>query len=117
MAATEKAPGLHEGTGMKRCIVAILAAVTWLGCGVGVDDPEGQAAVKNHPVWRASRQGLAPSDGQTQRPSDPDGAQGGSTTGNLPVNPRVLPQDPVPLLPTPPTPPDSAGPSNPRADG
>ncbi len=86
------ASGLQNGKNvmvLKKWIVGLLAAAALTGCGVGVDDPEGQAAM-----------------GQTQqavialpasKTSETAVASGQSVTPSL-TDP-YLPQDPVPLSP------------------
>jgi hypothetical protein len=101
--ATNKASRLQSGCAMlswKRISVGILAAVLLAGCGVGVDDPEGQAAAGLTPRYGESAAGLGRTDGAVDTASAQT-KQTPATTGQIDptTNPAVLPQDPVPMLP------------------
>jgi len=77
---------------LKRWIVGLLAVGALSGCGVGVDDPEGQAAI--------GQQGVV----QTNKPNTPNPRSSSSTSAETSTSPTVnmgdpyLPQDPVPLF-------------------
>jgi hypothetical protein len=76
---------------MKSMIVGLLAVVGVSACGVGVDDPEGQAAVAQHQqavYVDANGNVLAYAGQTTATPAAP--GSGGATE---------LPQDPVPVHP------------------
>ena len=102
--ATNKASGLQSPSRMRLATVGILAALALAGCGVGVDDPEGQAAA-NLAGYSSTAQGLTQAD--SQAPAAPafalvaqPGAQAGEnpdSKGAFDRNPVGLPQDPVPL--------------------
>lgn len=97
-----QASSLQHFPGMRRFAVAILSAVALWGCGVGVDDPEGQAAAG--PTTAASAQALT---------SAQEGENKGSVTA-VDASPR-LPQDPIPIKPAGrPDPSQGPGPFNPR---
>jgi hypothetical protein len=76
---------------LKRWIVGLLAAGALSGCGVGLDDPEGQAA--------AGKQGVVQSKGNgptSPQSTSKTGAET-STSGTVNMGDPYLPQDPVPL--------------------
>ena len=83
---------------LKRWTVGLLAgaALAWSGCGVGVDDPEAQAATgAATPTQQAlGGQTLSPTKDPIPSPADP----------NAPplVDINKLPQDPVPIVVLPP---------------
>jgi hypothetical protein len=75
---------------LKRWIVGLLAVGALSGCGVGLDDPEGQAA--------AGKQGVVQT--KTGTPTTPQstsktGAE--QSVGTVNMGDPYLPQDPVPL--------------------
>jgi hypothetical protein len=92
--------------GMKRLAVGILAVMTLAGCGVGYDDPEGQAAA-GVSAYGTATQGLIQADSTV--PAAPAKSVAGEhtaqtgatseTTGLAVPGTRALPQDPVPLMP------------------
>ncbi|MFZ5471359.1 MAG: membrane lipoprotein lipid attachment site-containing protein [Myxococcota bacterium] len=82
--ATEKALRLHGYRAMKRITVGIVAVLALAGCGVGVDDPEGQAAVGT------VQSALMTTEGGGQTPV---------VVSPVPVGSRALPQDPDPIFP------------------
>jgi hypothetical protein len=93
------APRLQYGKevmNLKRWIVGLLAVVALGGCGVGVDDPEGQQAAGK------TGQGLTPGKGGnvTAQSASHTSAEMGATTNNSMGNDGTtyLPQDPVPLF-------------------
>lgn len=81
------APKMQRVNRMKSMIVGLLAVVALTGCGVGMDDPEGQEALSGStaaPIMAASG----------------DNAAGGQAELRGPVgqDPRTaLPQDPIPV--------------------
>ena len=80
------APTLQRVLSMKAMIVGLLAVVALGGCGVGLDDPEGQQAVSGS-TSAALMSNKAP-------PEQPDLVKGGN--GGCPTT--ALPQDPIPLF-------------------
>ena len=104
--ANNQASGLQFLPNMKRLAVGILAAVALAGCGVGVDDPEGQAAA-GVSAYAATGQGLTQVD--PNAPAAPvksavgertaQATETSETTGLVVPGVRGLPQDPVPLMP------------------
>ena len=90
------APRLQYGKevmNLKRWIVGLLAVVALGGCGVGVDDPEGQQAAGK------TGQGLTPGKGNlAAQASTQTAAESGQTTNTMGDDgTNYLPQDPVPL--------------------
>lgn len=96
--------------GRMKWTVGILAAALIVGCGVGVDDPEGQAAagiaiVSDTQALDADEdtsvtQGTSSSgaaDGGTSSSSEP--ATSGTSLGG-PSSPNQAPQDPIPAIDT-----------------
>ncbi|MBI3183371.1 MAG: hypothetical protein HYZ28_14635 [Myxococcales bacterium] len=102
---------------MRWLTAGILASLLW-GCGVGVDDPEGQAAAGLGPaVVKEQSQRSQLTGDQTKSAASAEGSQTGQKTGgSISYDPnKVLPQDPVPLLPTgKPDTEEGAPPINPR---
>ncbi len=106
------ASGLQNPSGMKLWTAAFLAILALAGCGVGVDDPAGQAAASGADLGVATQAlGQADSAGEAKGPTAASASsaasrisQAAETTGGsgLP-DPGVhgLPQDPVPLKPGP----------------
>jgi len=91
------APRLQYGKevmNLKRWIVGLLAVVALGGCGVGVDDPEGQQAAGK------TGQGLTPGKGNVAaQTSTQTAAESGQTTNTMGDDgTNYLPQDPVPLF-------------------
>lgn len=90
------ASGLQKEVRMMVRVVAILAALALVGCGVGVEDPEGQAAAGVTGASQDTLMGcvdplLCPEVGGTPRPlTNPVASTGGPVT---------LPQDPIPWRP------------------
>jgi hypothetical protein len=76
---------------LKRWIVGLLAVGALSGCGVGMDDPEGQAA--------AGKQGVVQS--KNGNPTNPQSSSKTSaetsSTPTVNMGDPALPQDPVPL--------------------
>ena len=96
--ATNRAFALHKGSGM-RWIVGILAALALTGCGVGVDDPEGQAAAGVTANGQAQAASLDVASQKSSGSADTTPVQGTGNTSELtlkPVQSHGLPQDPVP---------------------
>ena len=80
------APTLHWAGTMKSIIVGLLAVSALTGCGVGMDDPEGQQVVSGSTT-------------SALRPAAQDNAAGAQVELRAPVgqDPRTwLPQDPIP---------------------
>ena len=95
------APRLQKGFGMKRLTVCLLAIVGLSACGVGVDDPEGQAALEQTQNGFATTSQAAATSTETR----PDGTPAAAPTfqGTATVAPPMpvpgqdyLPQDPQP---------------------
>jgi hypothetical protein len=90
------ASGLQLSASMMVRVVAILAAVTLSGCGVGLEDPEGQVAAGEVRASQDAMMGcvdpkVCPEVGGTPRPlTNPVAATGGTV---------ALPQDPIPWRP------------------
>lgn len=78
---------------LKRWIVGLLAVGALSGCGVGVDDPEGQAAAGKQGVTQTS----AATTPTTRTTNSTTSAENSSPTVNMGGD-TYLPQDPVPLL-------------------
>lgn len=97
--ATEQASRLQSLRGMKSSTVAMLAALFLAGCGVGVDDPEGQQAAAGYGVMAQGLMSTGSSNdfGTTGTPTL---QKLGSGTVSAVDGTRALPQDPVPILPT-----------------
>ena len=74
---------LQRVSTMKSTIVGLLAVVTLAGCGVGMDDPEGQQAAAG-----SSQATLL-----VKTPSDQP-----ELVKRLTTDPQALPQDPIPLF-------------------
>ena len=95
---SSRARGLQLRSGMK-WIAAILAAGLFVGCGVGVDDPEGLLASGYEDVG-SSQQGLTAVDGAGSM----DGGVGAGMGMYVPNNtlagagPVSSPQDPIPAF-------------------
>jgi hypothetical protein len=83
------APGLQKGVTMKALGVLILAVVALSGCGVGADDPEGQAAAGQVPATATAGQALVV--------GTPEWSQGRGSSTDLKTDPAALPFDPVPV--------------------
>ncbi len=87
----KSASQLQKGNCMKRVLVGLVAAVTFAGCGVGVEGDDAEYAAY-----------LAAS-GQAQQPIETASANAMETQGNSRVqqltglDPRALPQDPMPF--------------------
>lgn len=100
MATTSEASRLQSlGHGMRFVVltVGLLAVFGFTGCGVGVDDLDGQqVAYGQQQAAAQSDQALVGLDG-TPAPSG-DGTQQGAPAGSGPSNPGIqsLPTDPVP---------------------
>jgi hypothetical protein len=95
---------------MKLVCVGILAVVTLCSCGVGVDDPEGQAALlpeQQHPTFAISRQGILGGVMVVGPSAAPEAASASTsqqrmvqTKNSLGFDPTVaVPQDPIPVQP------------------
>ncbi len=78
---------------LKRWIVGLLAVGALSGCGVGVDDPEGQAAAGKQGVTQTQGTGTQAS---SKASATNNAAESSSPTVNM--GDPYLPQDPVPLL-------------------
>jgi hypothetical protein len=117
--ASKQALILQKTFPMKRLTVAILAVLSVVGCGAGIDDPEGNTA-----AFGAMRQGLVSADGQSNdRPLGPGVVEVFGTAGTFGggADPSLaLPQDPIPMFDartsgTPEAPDTESGPTNPYA--
>lgn len=80
------APTLQRVLGMKSILVGLLAALALSGCGVGMDDLEGQEAASGRSaasIMATSGDNTASGQGERRGPMDPRTA---------------LPQDPIPVF-------------------
>ena len=78
---------LQRGSTMKAMIVGLLAVAALTGCGVGLNDPEGQQAV-----------GSTTAAALMNNPNNPTGNQPDLVKGTGPDPRTALPQDPIPLF-------------------
>ncbi len=93
------APRLQRGPRMKSIFVGLLAVFALTGCGVGMDDPEGEQAASR----KTATELMAAS-------SDNSRSAQGEMRGPVNGDPRVqLPQDPIPVYEG-----KTSGPAGPR---
>ena len=79
---------LQRGSTMKAMIVGLLAVAALTGCGVGLNDPEGQQAAVGNTTSAALM----------NNPNNPSGDQPDLVKGQGPNPHTALPQDPIPLF-------------------